>query len=458
MIKHETQSARKRSGILSIATLIGCGMAWGQPAGTLDATFGTNGIVQTNFGAGMNVTPLNAFEQATGDIVVIGSFTTPGSAATSFGLVRYAANGQRDMSFGNKGITITTLGPQNSSRAVAYAVQPNGAILIGGTISTFTVGSTSSAFGVARYTANGVLDNTFGEGGVVTASTHFEEDTLSTVLLQPNGQIVVSGFVGGQGNNQAGPSNVMIRYNTDGTLDATFGTNGIALSPPITSGILGSALALLSNGNYLAVANNGQANVVANEYSSTGAAVSTNVVLPAGVTITAISNISTILFQSNGNFIVSANVTPPASAAPAGFTLGRHATFAELAGFTPAVAPTFTTTSFGFEPITASNITQVNESQGADLVFSNNAKTQIVMGGDLTGSGGGAPTAFALARFNQSNGSFVLDPTFGNGGKVVTAIGAGGVAGLMIQSNGNIVAVGTGTGLTTLVLARYLGN
>ena len=115
-------------------------------------------------------------------------------------------------------------------------------------------------------------------------------------------------------------------------------------------------------------------------------------------------------------------------------------------------------TSFGFELITASHITLVNQSQGADLVFSNTAQTQIVMGGNVTGSGDGAPSSFALARFNQSNGSFVLDPTFGNGGKVVTAIGAGGVGGVMIQSNGNIVAVRTGTGLTTLVLARYLGN
>src|SRR5580704_13556760 len=115
MMKQEIkQSTRKRSGILSLATLLGCGMAWGQPAGTLDTTFGTNGIVQTNFGTGMNVTPLNAFEQATGDIVVIGSFTTPGSAASSFGLVRFAANGQRDMAFGHKGITITTLSPQDS--------------------------------------------------------------------------------------------------------------------------------------------------------------------------------------------------------------------------------------------------------------------------------------------------------------------------------------------------------
>ncbi len=124
-------------------------------------------------------------------------------------------------------------------------MEPNGKILVAGFVSG------GANFGLAQFTANGVLDTTFGTDGVATAVTG--ADFPDAFLLQPNGQILMGGFKDG-GRHSPG-SLSLARFNSNGALDTTFGTAGISLVTPAP--ILGpQALALLSNGDYSIAAGN----------------------------------------------------------------------------------------------------------------------------------------------------------------------------------------------------------
>jgi uncharacterized delta-60 repeat protein len=85
-------------------------------------------------------------------------------------------------------------------------------------------------FGLARYNADGSLDNTFGNGGKVVTTFFGRTDTATALALQPDGKIVVSGsatFSGGDGTSGAIRRFALARYNVvDGSLDASFGDQG----------------------------------------------------------------------------------------------------------------------------------------------------------------------------------------------------------------------------------------
>ena len=101
---------------------------------------------------------------------------------------------------------------------LAFALEPNGKILVAGSVSG------TDTFSLAQFTANGVLDTTFGTDGVATAVTG--ADFPSVFLLQPNGQILMGGFHDG-GKKTPGALS-LVRLNSNGALDPTFGTAGIA--------------------------------------------------------------------------------------------------------------------------------------------------------------------------------------------------------------------------------------
>ena len=237
-------------GLLAIGLMLGVNLAQAQnigKPGTLDPKFGTDGTVTTIFtGAGSPVMlPIGAVQQASGDIVVLSQFDFVADEGTQIGLTRYTAAGKLDETFGTQGSTITNFSSFTFD-PFAFALEPNGKILVAGFVSG------GANFGLAQFTANGVLDTTFGTDGVAAAVTG--ADFPNAFLLQPNGQILMGGFKDG-GKNSPG-SLSLARFNSNGALDPTFGTAGVALVTPAP--ILGpQALALLSNGDYLAVGENG---------------------------------------------------------------------------------------------------------------------------------------------------------------------------------------------------------
>jgi uncharacterized delta-60 repeat protein len=100
-------------------------------------------------------------------------------------------------------------------------VQPDGKILIAGTM--LDAGN-RQYFGVARHNSDGSLDTTFGKDGIVTTGSGIS-DNPADMLIQPNGQIVVAGY--GLKPDATYASFALVRYNTDGTLDPNFGKSGI---------------------------------------------------------------------------------------------------------------------------------------------------------------------------------------------------------------------------------------
>jgi uncharacterized delta-60 repeat protein len=411
------------AGLLAVGLAFGVNFAQAQ-AGTLDPNFGTDGIVTTIFtGAGSPVMmPIGAIQQASGNIVVLSQFDFVGDVGTQIGLTRYTSTGKLDTTFGTKGSTITNFSSFTFD-PFAFALEPNGKLLVAGSVSG------TDTFGLAQFTANGLLDTTFGTDGVATAVTG--ADFPSAFLLQPNGQILMGGFHDG-GKKTPGALS-LVRFNSNGALDATFGTAGIALVSPAP--VLGpQALALLSNGDYLAVGENeeGTSGTVV-ELSSTG------VLLPSVIagTLTARSPLPGLestptIFESDGDYLVASLHCEEDS------DCGPTNTKVRLFGETGVLNSGFSSTPFKFG-------TGGSETPQALAVQSNG---QVVVGGFIANS---SPIFGGIARLD-TNGD--LDTTFGNGGTLTVD---NGVNALLIDTNGDILAI-EGTGNDGIVVAAYLAN
>jgi uncharacterized delta-60 repeat protein len=176
--------------------------------GIVDSAFGTGGRVITNFGATEQALALALY--ADGKILVAGRTNNGGNF--DFALARYQSGGILDTSFGDSGLVTTDFGG-GVDRAFALALQPDGKAVV--------VGDSDANFALARYNLDGSLDTSFGSGGKVI-TTFGGADQASGVVLQADGKIVVAG----QTDTGTSIDFALARYNPDGSLDATFGTGG----------------------------------------------------------------------------------------------------------------------------------------------------------------------------------------------------------------------------------------
>ena len=210
------------------ATCFMANVVFSQP-GTLDTTFGTDGKVSNNFGQN-NVT-YDSKLQSDGKILVVGNTfsTAPGS---SFLVTRYLPNGDLDSTFGTLGFVTTLFGNHCSAHAVA--IQDDGKIVVAGnTYPTAGTGSDSNIM-VVRYTKAGTLDLTFAENGIRVLNIPSNQ-SINSILLQENGNIILGGSFTHLDNPNADTFG-LVRFMSDGTLDATFGENGYVYTPTIPRG------------------------------------------------------------------------------------------------------------------------------------------------------------------------------------------------------------------------------
>ena len=185
--------------------------------GALDGTFDGDGIATVAIGAGDDVTRDIAI-QSDDKIVVVG-WNVVGAGNHDISVVRYNDDGSLDTSFDANGIVSLDIAG-NYDHANAVAIQPDGKIVVIGS----TYNGTDNDFAVVRYNSDGSLDTTFDANGVVTTNVNSAENRGLAGALQTDGKIVVGGwgYVGGDANF------MVLRYNTDGSLDTTFDGNGIA--------------------------------------------------------------------------------------------------------------------------------------------------------------------------------------------------------------------------------------
>jgi len=204
--------------------------------GSLDTSFGTQGVVTTNAVGLAEVRGIVL--QGDGKIVAAGQ---AGTSNVDVGIARYNTNGTLDTTFSGDGIVTSHLGT-NSEWARAVALQSDGAIVVAGP-KGYVNSSNSSAF-VARYTSNGNIDSAFGIGGAVTISVG-SVTYLNSVAVQSDGRVVAGGW-SGPGDDQA--DMLVARVDTNGALDSTFDGDGIRTVDFFGSRDRANGIALQQNG------------------------------------------------------------------------------------------------------------------------------------------------------------------------------------------------------------------
>src|SRR5437667_8663164 len=192
--------------------------------GDLDPTFGTEGKVLTDLDHSTEVAGVVASE-GDGKLVVVGTtYRDNDFSNEDFAVARYNPDGTLDKTFGVGGKVQTDF-PGLAAVASSVVIQPDGKIVVaGGAFPLFTF---LGDFKVVRYNSNGSLDTSFGEGGIVT--TIFPEGSYaSDVALQADGKIIAAGtvFVDFNPGESSNTDFALARYNPDGSLDTTFGDGG----------------------------------------------------------------------------------------------------------------------------------------------------------------------------------------------------------------------------------------
>lgn len=207
--------------------------------GTLDNTFGNNGIVTTDVGNIKNDVIRSIAIQNDGKIVALGS--SANATNTDFALARYNVNGNLDNTFGTNGIIITPFGSGNDD-GYSVGIQSDGKIVAAGR----SHNESDYDFALARYNTNGSLDNSFDLDGKVTSNIEFGNDVAYSIGVQSDGKILAAGYGYVNFNNDF----VIIRYNSNGSLDNTFGTNGVVTTPIFASDI-GTSLKIQNDGKII---------------------------------------------------------------------------------------------------------------------------------------------------------------------------------------------------------------
>jgi uncharacterized delta-60 repeat protein len=187
--------------------------------------------------------------QPDGKIVAAGS-VIHNNWPLSFLVARFNPNGTLDTNFGNKGVVVTNFG-DSTAEANALVLQPDGKIVVAG-VSGAGSGSELNDFALARYNSNGSLDQSFGNGGKV--KTHFPGvyntgSRATAVALQPDGKLVVAGSYK---NEATAREFALARYNGTGGLDTTFGSGGLVTTTMGSGDAIAFSVALLSDGRIVA--------------------------------------------------------------------------------------------------------------------------------------------------------------------------------------------------------------
>ena len=339
--------------------------------GSLDASFGANGKVVTDIAGGDDFVLALAIQPADGKLIAAGSSASGGGGGGDFAIARYNSDGTLDATFGAGGIVTTDFGGNSADYIDGIALQADGKIVAAG----YRFSGSFFHFALARYNSDGSLDASFGTGGkVVTALTAFD-DLARAVVIQADGKIVAAG--------EANADFALVRYNADGTLDASFGVGGKAVT---------------------------SINVFDAAYD--------------------------VVVQPDGRLVAAGEAGD-----------GNNADFA-LVRYTAGGALDAT---FGAGGIVTTAFAAGDEIAYALKLDANN---RIIAGGYSFSSGN---EDFAIARYN---GNGTLDASFGAGGKVTTDFSGGSfdyINALVIQSGNRVIGVGS-SGSNFAAAAYIAGN
>ena len=194
--------------------------------GTLDATFGTNGIVNTDVQLGSEDEAFSIALQADGKIVLAG-YSDNGSNKNA-ALCRYQTNGNLDSTFGNNGKVLTDFENNQQDEIRVVKIHPlTGNIVVGG---SSIISSSISKPVVARYLPNGSLDVSFDTDGIrllwITNLDYQYLYSVEDIAVQPNGKITAVGWRDFTSLSWDADKWIC-RINSNGTVDNTFSNDGV---------------------------------------------------------------------------------------------------------------------------------------------------------------------------------------------------------------------------------------
>ena len=213
--------------------------------GNLDASFADAGLLDLGLTGPARTIVQDAAARADGGIVSV-FWSGPSFSSRDFGLIGTLADGEPDPDFGDGGLA--RLDFDNDEDTVeAVAVQPDGRIVAVGAVKAS--GSTQGTdFGIARFLPDGSVDTGFGSNGKVMLDLDGSTDTARAVHLLADGRILVAGE--GQFFNSGGDGDlVVVRLLADGTLDTTFGDDGIARGDSGATFEFAFAITVMSDGS-----------------------------------------------------------------------------------------------------------------------------------------------------------------------------------------------------------------
>jgi uncharacterized delta-60 repeat protein len=419
-------------------------------AGDLDTTFGNGGEVLTAF------PPASKLYKGTGgnpSYVAIqsdGKIVAAGEGVHSFAVARYNTDGSLDTTFGTGGKVETTFGKENQDSVRAIAIQSDGKIIaVGGTNSLVGTRASYNSFAIARYNTNGTLDTSFGpnHNGLITTTIQ-GNDFAFGVVIQPDGKIVVAGSASSAPSTTN--SEALVRYNSDGTLDTSFGHGGIitmAIAPGLSQSFGSVALETINVGG-----------TPTTEIVASGPLPKTGTVLARfnlnGSLDPSFGSGGTVILQTVNPVVVvpSLAIQPDGKIVAAGVVTNAQGIYdAAVARFN--IDGTLDTTSFNPNGPTPGVV---------DLGVPGLADRAALQPDGKIVVGGYANSQLMVARLNGADGS--LDTTFGtNGISLKTLPGNPSAKGMALQSDGKIVTVGVATGLSGsqdgyFAVARFLGD
>lgn len=212
--------------------------------GTLDHSFGTGGKVVTRLCTVDGTEDASNVYEGAGMVTLQsdGKIVAAGQSDRSFAVVRYNPDGTLDPSFGEEGKVTTRIGtdPEIEDAASALALQADGKIVVvGRTWQPYT-----NDIAVVRYNPDGSLDASFGKGGKVIDDLSAGYDDAFDIVVQPNGKLVAGGLAAGE--------IALMRYHPNGSSDFSFNSR-VMLSRGKVGKIVGHALALQSDGKIVVV-------------------------------------------------------------------------------------------------------------------------------------------------------------------------------------------------------------
>ncbi|MCL4361542.1 hypothetical protein M1446_04290 [Candidatus Dependentiae bacterium] len=385
--------------------------------GNLDTSFGTNGIVISQIGAESEAKAVTTAQN--GKIIAVGRAWLEQIEHDRCVIARYNLNGSLDLAFGTNGRVIFDINNQDSVLS-NVKIDTNSNIVIAGNLNEEeqTVGF------ISRVLSNGAIDTSFGQNGIVKLDSLgiTEYSQIESIDVQNNGKIIAIGY---EENEDQEKDTIILRFNINGSLDNSFGANGIIRPPFQGSQSLGLKIIIQPDNKILALMRIDQGYSLA-RYNSDGTLDTTFGNL--GI-VTGNQYMNYMNLQTDGKIVLAGRLQNS-------FVLNRlNNNGTNDASFTNGL----------------SSVPYL-ESRSMGMILQNDEKIITKFNYEF-----GPTWKYKLIRFNQNG---VLDTSFGNNGIVDSEIGKSRfIYDLAITQDGKLIICGTsslpGIEYDHFMLGRY---